>query len=297
MGFKSGFVGVLGQANVGKSTFINALMGRKLLIVSEKRQSTRHRIQCVLTLPGAQIIFVDTPGLHQPVDKLSKYLLKQAYAALSGLDVLVYMTEPWGKVHEYDEKVFDHIRNFQNPIVLLINKIDLASKEQLEETKAAYQQTGLFREIVPISCTHGVNLGLAANTIAELLPDGPKYFADETQTDRSTEFIIAEFIREKIYQLTHKEIPYSTGVEVVHIQEREDGKIVDIIANIYVARESQKPILIGNGGRMIKEIGRLARQDIETFLGKHVYLDLQVKVRPGWNEDEAEIAKLLGREG
>ncbi len=297
MGFKSGFVGVLGQANVGKSTFINALMGRKLLIVSEKRQSTRHRIRCVLTLPGAQIIFVDTPGLHQPVDKLSKYLLKQAYAALSGLDVLVYMTEPWGKVHEYDEKVFDHIRNFQNPIVLLINKIDLASKEQLEETKAAYQQTGLFREIVPISCTHGVNLGLAANTIAELLPDGPKYFADETQTDRSTEFIIAEFIREKIYQLTHKEIPYSTGVEVVHIQEREDGKIVDIIANIYVARESQKPILIGNGGRMIKEIGRLARQDIETFLGKHVYLDLQVKVRPGWNEDEAEIAKLLGREG
>lgn len=297
MGFKSGFVGVLGQANVGKSTFINALMGKKLLIVSEKRQSTRHRIRCVLTLPGAQIIFVDTPGLHQPVDKLSKYLLKQAFAALSGLDVLVYMIEPWGKLHEYDEKVFDHLKNFTNPIVLLINKVDLASKEQLEETKTAYQQTGLFREIVPISCTHGVNLGMAANTIAELLPEGPKYFADEVQTDRSTEFVIAEFIREKIYQLTHKEIPYSTGVEVVHMEEREGGKLVDVIANIYVARESQKPILIGNGGRMIKEIGRLARQDIETFLGKHVYLDLQVKVRPGWNEDEAEIAKLLGREG
>ncbi len=297
MGFKSGFVGVLGQANVGKSTFINALMGKKLLIVSEKRQSTRHRIQCVLTLPGAQIIFVDTPGLHQPVDKLSKYLLKQAYAALSGLDLLVYMTEPWGKLHEYDEKVFDHLKNFTNPIVLLINKIDLASKEQLDDTKAAYQQTGLFREIIPISCTHGVNLGVAANTIAELLPEGPKYFADDIQTDRSTEFIIAEFIREKIYQLTHKEIPYSTGVEVVHIREREDGKIIDIIANIYVARESQKPIIIGNGGRMIREIGRLARQDIETFLGKHVYLDLQVKVRPGWNEDESQIAQLLGREG
>jgi GTP-binding protein Era len=295
MGFKSGFVGVLGQANVGKSTFINALMGKKLLIVSEKRQSTRHRIRCVLTLPGAQIIFVDTPGLHQPVDKLSKYLLQQAYAALSGLDVLVYMIEPWGKLHEYDEKVFDHLKDFTNPIVLLINKVDLASKEQLEETRAAYQQTGLFREIIPISCTHGVNLGVAANAIAELLPEGPKYFADDVQTDRSTEFVIAEFIREKIYQLTHKEIPYSTGVEVVHI--RDDGKIVDIIANIYVARESQKPILIGNGGRMIKEIGRLARHDIEAFLGKHVYLDLHVKVRPGWNEDEAEIVKLLGREG
>ena len=296
MGFKSGFVGVLGQANVGKSTFINALMGKKLLIVSEKRQSTRHRIRCVLTLPGAQIIFVDTPGLHHPVDKLSKYLLKQAYAALSGLDVLVYMIEPWGKVHEYDEKVFEHLKDFPNPIVLLINKIDLVSKEQLEETQTAYQQTGLFREIIPISCTHGVNLGVAANTIAELLPEGPKYFADETQTDRSAEFIIAEFIREKIYQLTHKEIPYSTSVEVVHMGEREDG-LVEIFANIYVARESQKPILIGSGGRMIKEIGRLARHDIETFLGKHVYLNLQVKVRPGWNEDEDEIAKLLGHEG
>jgi GTP-binding protein Era len=296
MGFKSGFVGVLGQANAGKSSFINALMGKKLLIVSEKRQSTRHRIQCVLTLPGAQIIFVDTPGLHQPVDKLSKYLIKQAYAALDGLDVLVYMTEPWGKLHEYDEKVFEHIKNFSNPIVLLINKIDLASKEQLEETKRAYQQTGLFRAIIPISCLHGINLGLAANTIAELLPEGPKYFEDTTQLDRPVEFVIAEFIREKIYQLTHKEIPYSTGVEVVHMKEREDG-LVEIFANIYVARESQKPIIIGNGGRMIREIGRLARQEIETFLGKHVYLDLQVKVRPSWNEDDAEIAKMLGREG
>ncbi len=297
MGFKSGFVGVLGQANAGKSSFINALMGKKLLIVSEKRQSTRHRIKCVLTLPGAQIIFVDTPGLHQPVDKLSKYLLKQAYAALDGLDVLVYMTEPWGKLHEYDEKVFDHIRDFTNPMVLLINKIDLASKEQLEETKTAYHQTGLFREIIPISCTHGINLGLAANTIAEFLPEGSPYFEDDTQLDRPVEFVIAETIREKIYQLTHKEIPYSTGVEVVHMKEREDGTLIDIIANIYVARESQKPILIGNGGRMIKEIGRLARQDIEAFLGKHVYLDLHVKVRPGWNEDDAEIAKMLGREG
>jgi GTP-binding protein Era len=297
MGFKSGFVGVLGQANVGKSSFINALFGKKLLIVSEKRQSTRHRIQCVLTLPGAQIIFVDTPGLHQPVDKLSKYLLKQAYAALSGLDVLVYMTEPWGRVHEYDEKVFDHLRNFTNPIVLLINKIDLAASSTLEETKSAYQATGLFREIVPISCTHDANLGVAANALAELLPEGPRYFEDNVCMDRSSEFMVAEFIREKIYQLTHQEIPYSTGVEVVHMKEREDKKLIEIFANIYVARESQKPIIIGHGGRMIREVGRLSRQEIETFLGKQVYLDLQVKVRPGWNEDEAQIAHMLGGEG
>lgn len=297
MGFKSGFVGVLGQANVGKSSFINALFGKKLLIVSEKRQSTRHRIQCVLTLPGAQIIFVDTPGLHQPVDKLSKYLLKQAYAALSGLDLLVYMIEPWGKLHEYDGKVFDHLKNFTNPIVLLINKVDLASPGKLEETKNIYQETGLFREIIPISCTHGINLGPSANAIAELLPEGPKYFEDETHIDRPTEFLIAEFIREKIYQLTHQEVPYSTGVEVIQMQEREGKKLIEIFANIYVARESQKAILIGSGGRMIKGIGSLARQEIESFLGKKVFLDLQVKVRKDWNEDEAEIARMLGREG
>lgn len=297
MEYKSGFVGVLGQANVGKSSFINALFGKKLLIVSEKRQSTRHRIQCILTLPGAQIIFVDTPGLHQPVDKLSKYLLKQAYAALYGLDVLVYMIEPWGKVHEYDEKVFDHLKDFTKPRVLLINKIDLASAATLEETKRAYQSCGLFHQIIPISCTHGANLGLAANAIAELLPQGAPYFHESLETDRSPEFVLAEFIREKIYQLTHQEIPYSTGVEVIHIQEREGGKLIEVFANIYVARESQKPIIIGNGGRMIKEIGRLARPQIEAFLGKQVYLDLQVKVRPGWNEDETEIARMLNSEG
>jgi GTP-binding protein Era len=297
MAFKSGFVGVLGQANVGKSSFINALFGKKLLIVSEKRQSTRHRIKCVLTLPGAQIVFVDTPGLHQPVDKLSKYLLKQAYAALSGLDVLVYMTEPWGRLHEYDEKVFDHLKNITIPMVLLLNKVDMTSPDTLEETKTAYQSTGLFREIVPISCTHNANLGVAANAIVELLPEGPRYFEDNMYIDRSNEFIVAEFIREKIYQLTHQEIPYATGVEVVHLKEREDKNLIEVFANIYVARESQKSILIGSGGRMIKEIGRSARQEIEAFLGQHVYLDLQVKVRPDWNENEAEIARMLGGEG
>lgn len=295
MSFKSGFVGLLGQANVGKSSFINALLGGKFLIVSEKRQSTRHRIRCVLTLPGAQIVFVDTPGLHKPVDKLSRYLLKQAYAALSGLDVLVYMTEPWGRLHEEDQKAFEHLKNFSKPILLLINKVDLADATTLEETMRAYQQTGLFREIIPISCKQEANLGLAANKIAELLPEGPKFFPDETRTDRSQEFIIAEFIREKIFQLTHKEIPYSTAVEVAHMAEREDGELIEIFANIYVARESQKAILIGSGGKMIKQIGSLARQEIERFLGRKVYLDLQVKVHRGWNESEAEIARMLDR--
>ncbi|MCI2429194.1 GTPase Era [Candidatus Acetothermia bacterium] len=294
MGFKSGFVGLLGQANAGKSSFINALLGQKFLIVSERRQSTRHRIRCVLTLPGAQIVFVDTPGLHKPVDKLSRYLIKQAYAALSGLDVLVYMTEPWGRLHEEDQKAFEHLKSFPQPMLLLVNKIDRTDARTLEETVRAYQQAGLFREIIPVSCKQEANLGLAANKIAELLPEGPKFFPDETRTDRSQEFIVAEFIREKIFQLTHKEIPYSTVVAVTHLAEREDG-LMEIFANIYVARESQKAILIGSGGRMVKEIGSLARQEIEAFLGRKIYLDLQVKVHRDWNESEAEIARMLDR--
>lgn len=297
MGFKSGFVGVLGQANAGKSSFINALFGKKLLIISEKRQSTRHRIRCVLTFPGAQIIFVDTPGLHKPVDKLSRYLIKQAYAALSGLDLLVYMTEPWGKLHDEDAKALQHLENFSHPVVLLINKVDLTKPSVLQETIAAYQATELFRQIIPISCKKEANLGVAANAIVEFLPEGPKYFAEETLLDRSDEFIVAEFIRERIYQLTRQEIPYSTAVEVTHMAEREDGKLIEIFANIYVARESQKSILIGSGGHMIREIGCLARPDIETFVGRQVYLDLQVKVRPDWNESDAEIARMLEREG
>lgn len=295
MGFKSGFVGVLGQANAGKSSLINALLGRKFLIISEKRQSTRHRLRCVLTLPGAQIIFVDTPGLHKPVDKLSKYLVKQAYAALAGLDVLVYMTEPWGRLHEEDKKAFAHLKNFNRPILLLINKVDRVDAQRLEETKSAYQTVGLFKEIIPISYKQEANLGVAANKIAELLPEGPKYFPDETLIDRPQEFVVAEFIREQIFQLTHQEIPYSTAVAVEHMAEREDGKLIEVFANIYVARESQKAIMIGSGGRMIKEIGSLARQEIEAFLGRRVYLDLQVKVHKDWNESDAQIAQMLER--
>lgn len=295
MGFRSGFVGVLGQANVGKSSLINALLDRKFLIISAKRQSTRHRLRCVLTLPGAQIIFVDTPGLHKPVDKLSKYLVKQAYAALSGLDLLVYMTEPWGKLHEEDKKAFEHLKNFNRPILLLINKVDRVDAQRLEETKSVYQTVGLFQEIIPISCKQEANLGVAANKIAEFLPEGPKYFPDETLIDRSEEFIVAEFIREQIFQSTHQEIPYSTAVTVEHMAEREDGKLIEIFANIYVARESQKAIMIGSGGRMVKEIGSLARPEIEAFLGRKVYLDLQVKVHKDWNESDAQIAQMLER--
>jgi GTP-binding protein Era len=294
--FKSGFVGVLGQANVGKSSFINALLGKKLLIVSEKRQSTRNRIRCLYNDPESQIVFVDTPGLHKPVDRLSRVLLQQALGALHGLDVILYMIEPWIQIQEYDHKIFHAMRQLPRAKILLINKIDQARGNEVPETMATYAKTEIFQEILPISCKEGINLGKTIQLIKKYLPEGPKYFPEEMAIDRPEHFLIAEFIREKIYQLTHQEIPYCVYVEVVDIREREDKPLLEIYANIHVARDSQKGILIGEKGSMIKEIGRLARQDIETLLGAHVYLDLQVKVREKWNEDETQIAQILGRE-
>jgi GTP-binding protein Era len=296
VGFKSGFVGVLGRTNVGKSTFINAILGKKVLIVSEKRQSTRNHIRCIYNDPEAQIIFVDTPGLHKPVDKLSGFLLKQAFGALEGLDLILYMIEPWVEIREYDRRIFEHMGKLSMPKFLLINKIDRAKDGEVLKTIETYAATELFAEIIPISCTQGINLGKAVQLIKEYLPEGPKYYPDEITLDRPEEFVIAEIIREKIYHLTREEIPYSVYVDVVEIRERDDKPLIEIYANIYVARESQKGILIGQGGKMIKEIGRLARMDLEALLGTKVYLDLQVKIRERWNEDEKQIARVLGPE-
>jgi GTP-binding protein Era len=294
--FKSGFVGVLGQANVGKSTFINSILGKKLLIVSEKRQSTRNRIRCIYNDPEAQIIFVDTPGLHKPVDRLSRFLLRQAFGAIEGLDLILYMVEPWGGIPEYDRRIFEEMKRLSNVKLLLINKIDRAKGDEVPKTIEIYAKTGLFKEIIPISCKEGINLGKTIQLVKEYLPEGPKYFPEEITIDRPERFLIAEFIREKIYQLTRQEVPYSVYVEVIELKEREDRPLIEVYADIYVARNSQKGILIGERGAMIKEIGRLARRDIEGLLGTQVYLDLRVKVRERWNEDEAQIAHLLGSE-
>jgi GTP-binding protein Era len=296
MGFKSGFVGVLGQANVGKSSFINAILGKKILIVSPKPQSTRHRIRCIATWDDAQIIFIDTPGLHEPHTKLSKYLVKQVFAALDGLDVVVYMVEPWGRVWEQDQEALARMKKLSQPILLLINQIDTAEGDAVQRTLDAYQALGIFTDIWPISCTRSIQLGPALDAIKRALPEGPKYFPDGTPTDRPEEFFIAELIREKIYQLTREEIPYASTVEIFEVREREDRPLLEVFGTIYVARDSQKGILVGQGGRMIREIGRLARREIEALLGTQVFLDLHVKVREGWNEDEQLIREMLGRE-
>jgi GTP-binding protein Era len=285
---KSGFVGVLGQTNVGKSSFINAILGKKLLIVSPKRQSTRNRIRCIYNDSESQIIFVDTPGLHQPVDRLSRFLLKQAFGALHGLDLVLYMVEPWIEIPPYDQLIFKELRALSMGKFLLINKIDRAKGNQVPETIKRYAETSLFEEIIPISCFKGTNLETTLQLVKRALPEGPRYFPEDRLTDRSERFVIAEFIREAVYQFTQQEIPYSVYVEVREIAERSADPLL-IHAVIIVSRESQKGILIGQGGRMIKAIGQHARPQVEALFGRHVYLDLQIRVQARWNEHERQI--------
>jgi GTP-binding protein Era len=288
---RSGFVGVLGQTNVGKSTFLNAVLGEKLLITSSKPQATRNRIRCVLTVPDGQIVFVDTPGLHQPKSTLSRYLVREAYRGLRGLDALLYVIEPWGRVNPFDRRVLERLEDTDRPVLLLVNKIDIAEGNALEETLLAYAEMEYIAELIPVSSTKGIGLDDAVNTVIRYLPERPPPFPPDIKCDRAEEFLIGEILREKAFQLTYQEVPYSIAARVKWLHEKENGLIV-IRAEIVVERESQKGILVGKGGRMIKQIGTLARADIETLLGRRVFLDLVAKVRPGWTRDEEGIRQL-----
>ena len=289
--YKSGYVGVLGQTNVGKSTFLNAVMGQKLLITSPKPQTTRNRVRCVLTTEGAQIVFVDTPGLHRPQNKLGRYIVRQAFRAVRGLDLLVYVVEPWRRVGGYDSTLLKRLTRQDLPILLLVNKIDLARGNDLEETLIAYEATGRFSELIPISALKAINLDEALRTILSYLPERKAYFPSEVKIDQPEEFLISELIREKIIDMAYQEIPYTTATRVKWLRERQDG-MVEIKAEIVVERESQKGIIIGKGGRTIKQIGTLARAEIESLLGTRVFLELVVKVQKGWSKDLDQIKQL-----
>jgi GTP-binding protein Era len=291
--YRCGFAGLLGQTNVGKSTFLNAIMHRKLVITSSKPQTTRNNIRCVLTSDDAQVVFVDTPGLHSPRNKLGHHLARETYRSLREIDLLVYMVEPAGRISEFDRRALDRLRQTEVPRILLVNKIDLAKGNDLEETLLAYAATDEFAELVPVSARTGVGLDDALRTIVSYLPESPPLFPPEVHCDREENFLIEEMIREKVTELTYEELPYSVAVRVRWFHEREDG-LVEIRAEIIVDRESQKAIVIGKGARLIRKIGTLARTDIERLLGRHVYLDLIVSVAAGWTRDDSEIRQLTG---
>jgi GTPase len=291
--YRCGFVGVLGRTNVGKSTFLNAVMGEKLLITSAKPQSTRNCIRCIRTTESSQSVFVDTPGLHQPRNRLGRHLLREASRGVRDVDVIVYMVEPWRIVREEDRAALERLARAGRPIIVLVNKMDQARGGDVEETLLAFAALEAVTEIVPLSAATGRGVDEAMATIESYLPESPPLYPAETRCDRTEEFLVEEIIREKVMELTYEEVPYALAVHVKWLRLREDG-LAEIQAEIIVDRDSQKGIVIGRRASRVRSIGERSRRDIERFLGRRVFLELVVVVRPGWTKSDAEIRELTG---
>lgn len=291
--FKSGYVTIIGRPNVGKSTLINTIMGEKLLITSNKPQTTRNTIQAILTKDDFQIVFMDTPGLHKPKHKLGEYMVKVAQSTISQVDVVLFVTTPDEDLNIADKHILDQIKNTKAVKLLVINKVDTVSKEKLIKTIETYTHYFNFDEVVPISALKSKNVDELIKVVVSKLPYGPKYFPDDMITDQPEKFVVAEIIREKILHNLKEEIPHGTAVEVVTMKNDNEKDIININATIYCEKDSHKSIIIGKNGQMLKRIGQSAREELEVFLGSHVYLDLWVKVRKDWRDSDA-VLKSLG---
>ncbi|OYY74932.1 MAG: GTPase Era [Gammaproteobacteria bacterium 28-57-27] len=291
MTFRCGHVGIVGRPNVGKSTLLNTLIGQKISITAPKPQTTRHSLIGVKTLPDAQILYVDTPGLHKDTGRaMSRVLNRAAQGILEGVDVLVFVIEGMRWTEE-DAAVLDRIEHANVPVILAVNKVDLtADKEELLPFLQSVAEFYPFAEIIPISARKGSNLARLEAVVAERLPEGEALYDEDTMTTSSSRFMAAEFIREQITRLSHEEVPYGVTVEIENYTI--DGKMIRIDALIWVEREGQKGILIGKDGEMLKEIGRRARINIENLQGMKVFLRLWVKVKGGWSDDERALRAL-----
>ncbi|MBM2835455.1 MAG: era [Candidatus Brocadiaceae bacterium] len=289
--FKSGYVAIIGKPNVGKSTLINDFLGCKLSIVTPKPQTTRKKIMGVLTKDEYQIVFYDTPGIMEPKYELQKYMVKEAYEAIEDADVILMMAEPFEPPAVKDEELFEKLSHLNIPVILAINKVDLVEKDSLIPILSGYDKRFKFAEIVPISALKGTNLDLMLNLVVKYLPEGEPFYPEDYMTDYNERFLASEIIREKVFEFYGEEIPYSTTVEIEEFKEREAGK--DFIkAIIFVERDSQKGIIIGENGKAIKRVGVIAREEIEKQTGRKVYLELWVKVMEKWRKDKKKMYKL-----
>ena len=297
---KSGFVSLIGRPNAGKSTLLNKLVGEKLAIVSDKPQTTRTRILGVRNYPDAQVVFLDTPGIHRPLHRMNVRMVDAAVQTITEVDVLglvVDVTESMGRGDRY---VFELVKNATAPVFLILNKIDLVKKVRLLPLMDAYSKEGTFAEIIPVSASTGLNVDRLERLLIDRLPEGPALYPLDYLTDQPERVMASEIIREKVLQFTHAEIPFSSAVVVDRFEEPEGGPkgLLRLYCSIVVERESQKPIIVGRGGDMIKRIGTAAREELERFFSTRVFLDLHVRVKADWREDERVLRELgVGRPG
>lgn len=283
MEYKSGFVSIVGRPNVGKSTLMNNMVGEKIAIMSDKPQTTRNTIQAVYTDDQAQIVFLDTPGIHKPKNKLGQMMVKSAEESFKNVDCILFVVDDSDKIGKGDSMIIDNLRKAKVPVFLVINKVDkIANKEDIFDLIKMYDQEGVFKEIIPVSALKSSNIDSLIKAIKQTLDVGPKYFPDYMVTDQPERVLVAELIREKVLQYTNDEVPHGIAIEIEKMKARMDKDIVDVSAVIYCERNSHKGIIIGKNGRKLKGIGKSAREEIEFLLDTKVNLQLWVKVKENW---------------
>ncbi|KKY01064.1 MULTISPECIES: GTPase Era [Paraclostridium] len=287
--FKSGFVSIVGRPNVGKSTLMNSVVGEKIAIMSDKPQTTRNTIQAVYTDKECQMVFLDTPGIHKPKNKLGEFMVKSATDAFKNVDVVLYVVDESKKIGPGDRMIIENLRGIKTPKILVLNKIDMLSEEELFDLMKMYDAENMFDEIVPISALKGKNTDRLLKVIERYLEEGPQYFPEYMITDQPERVLVSELIREKVLHYVHDEIPHGVAVEIERMKKRPDKDIIDISAVIYCERDSHKGIIIGKNGRKLKGIGKSAREEIELLLGSQINLQVWVKVKENWRNLQSFI--------
>lgn len=290
--FVSGFVALVGRPNVGKSTLLNGILGQKIAITSNKPQTTRNRILGIHNAPAAQILFLDTPGIHRPQGKLNRFMVDQAVGACADVDLILLLVEAGSRPGPADEAIFALLRPLNTPVFLIINKIDQVAPPLLLEQMHQFSSAFDFAQIIPLSAISGDGVAELVHAVTRMLPPGPSYYPEDQVTDLPERFIAAEMIREKIMRQTSDEIPYGVGVKVDQFEEKPEKNLVVIQATIHVERDSHKKIIVGKGGQMIRRLGQQARQDIERLLGTRVFLELFVRVDKNWSQSDRMLREL-----
>lgn len=292
MAYHSGFAAIIGRANVGKSTLLNKLVGHKVAIMSDKPQTTRNRIVAVVTGEDYQAVFIDTPGIHKARHKLGEFMVKTARQTLSEVDLVLFVVDATAPIGDLDREIARDLAQTGSPAVLVVNKLDAVSKDRLLAAVAGYSGLHTFSDVVPVSALTGDNTDTLLTVIRGYLSEGPQYYPEGAVSDQPEALLLAELVREQILQLTHDEVPHSVAVVVEELNDRPDG-LVYAKANVFVERDSQRGILIGEGGRMLREVGRRAREEGEALLGSRLYLDLWVKVKKDWRDRE-DLLRQMG---